>query len=82
MISLSTHTVPLAVSALLAGATFRLVSIAEMAAIVVILTIIWALVPIKKYNLQQHKVTLLGPWVLVHPTADASSDDRASGSEE
>jgi Phosphatidylinositol N-acetylglucosaminyltransferase len=71
--------VPLAISALLALATFRLLSIVETITILVTLMIICVLVPIRKYFLQQQKVILVGPWVLVHPTTDTTRNDPSPG---
>lgn len=59
---------------ILAGAAFRLLSSYEIVAVIVTLLIFCVFLPMWQYFLQRHKVTLEGPWVLVHPTTEASPD--------
>jgi len=66
--------VPTVISVLLAGAAFQLLSRLEIAAVLAILVICYGAVPIWKFFLQRYKVTLVGPWVLVHPTTDAVAE--------
>jgi hypothetical protein len=58
---------------LLAGATFHLLSTYEIMGVLVTLLLFCGVVPIWKYFLQRQKITLEGPWVLVHPTTEPSS---------
>jgi hypothetical protein len=58
---------------LLVGATFHLLSTYEIMGVLVILLVFCGVVPIWKYFLQRHKITLEGPWVLVHPTTEPAT---------
>ena len=64
---------------LLAGAAFPLLSVYEIAGVLVILTTFCVVVPMWMYVLQRQKITLEGPWVLVHPNS-AATETRADSS--
>lgn len=61
--------VPAVITALLAIAVFQLLAPNEVKLMLAALGVINAAVPLWKYTLQKRKISLHGPWVLVHPQA-------------